>query len=430
MAVASARASFFRASCAQTWHLLLEFLDDEDALTMPLTHRALHFSSDLAELLVGRRGFHLELVAESLRSPDLALLAIRAGVGRAEDARRLWRSVPPKLKTPRLTEDMVCWWPELVPELIAPENRTRGLAEKVFDVPRDDPFAVDSLKFFPELQDDKAMVLRAVAANGNCIMSASQALRRDPEVALKALAGLCGVVALAFLDEALFKESDFLLQAAEVMGELRYLLARFLRPDHFSLALEAVKLSPVHAMMNLPEELRCDPRLWRTAIDASPLAILHAPWDQLSFQDARSAVQRMPSIIGSLPRWLHDKDLVLCAVRLDGLLLGDHRLRRWISDEDVVLAAVAQNGLALEHVCIRLRKSPVVLRTALAQNGLALAFASRCVRSSRQYVELAVQQNYHALHFSFGQRCLEKMIRTKKSSAPGVPVAPLHQPSR
>ena len=87
---------------------------------------------------------------------------------------------------------------------------------------------------------------------------------------------------------------------------------------------------------------------------------------------------------------------------------------------------MAQNGLALEHVCIRLRERPVVLRTALAQNGLALAFASRVVRSSRQYVELAVQQNYHALHFSFGLRCLEKMIRTKKLQAPGIPVVPLH----
>lgn len=428
--MASARASFFRASCAQTWHLLLEFLDDKDALTVPLIHRALHFSSDLAELLVGRHGFHLELVAESLRTPDLALLAIRAGAGGEEDARRLWRSVPPKLKTPQLTEDMVCWWPELVPELIAPENRTRALAEKVFGVPRDDPFAVDSLKFFPELQDDKAMVLHAVARNGNCIMSVSEALRKDREVALTALAGPCSVVSLSYLDEALFGESDFLRQAAEAMGGLRYLLARFLRPDHFDLALEAVKLSPVHAMMNLPEELRCDPRLWRTAIDAAPLAILHAPWEQLSFQDARSAVQRMPCIIGSLPRWLHHKDLVLCAVRLDGLLLGDHRLRRWITDEEVVLAAVEQNGLALEHVSIRLRESPVVLRTALAQNGLALAFASRAVRSSRQYVELAVQQNYHALHFSFGQRCLEKMIQTKKLLAPGIPRAPLHRPSR
>ena len=420
----SARASFFRASCVQTWHLFLEFLDDADALSLPLIHQALRASSDLAGLLVGRRGFHLALVAESLRTQDLVLHAIRAGAGGVEDARRLWRSVPPKLKTQQLTEDMVCWWPELIPELISPEKKTRELAKKVFDIPHDDPFAVDSLRFFPELQDDKAMVLRAVATNGNCIMSASEALRKDPEVALKALAGHCSVVALAYLDEALFEESDFLLQAAEAMGELRYLLAKFLRQDHFDLALEVVKLLPVHTMTNLPEELRCDPRIWKAAIEASPLAILHAPWDQLSFQDALGAVQRRPCIVGSLPRWLHHKDLVLCAVRLDGLLLGDHRLRRWISDEDVVLAAVAQNGLALEHVCIRLRESPVVLRTALAQNGLALAFASRAVRSSRHYVELAVRQNCHALHFSFGFRCLEKMIRTTKLRAPGIPVAP------
>ena len=100
----SARASFFRASCVQTWHLFLEFLDDADALSLPLIHQALRASSDLAGLLVGRRGFHLALVAESLRTQDLVLHAIRAGAGGVEDARRLWRSVPPKLKTQQLTE--------------------------------------------------------------------------------------------------------------------------------------------------------------------------------------------------------------------------------------------------------------------------------------------------------------------------------------
>lgn len=301
-----------------------------------------------------------------------------------------------------MIEEMACWWPEMIPSIVPEEWKTRAFARKVLGLPRSEEFAPDSLRFFPSLQDDKEMVLLAVSNNGNCIMSASEALKNDAEVALKALGGSCYHVALSYIGSSLLRCGAFLKEAADVLGPKKAWLSNFLTAENSELALELVKASPRFALRKFCKELRDNPRIWRSAVALNAFSVKYAPWEQVTFPDALDVVTREPSALFSLSSlWLTKKELVLAALSRDGSLLGDYRLSLWCSNsEEMVLAAVKQNGLALEHASTRLRQNMTVLKTALSQNGLALAYAPKTLRSCHGIVQIAVQQNSQAIHFS------------------------------
>jgi hypothetical protein len=399
--------------CIQAWKLLLEFLPDEEALLLSFASMSFHASHDFAISLVSKRGFHLAHVAAPLRTEALLAFAISQARGSQKHARRLWKSVPPPLKTRAMTEEMARWWPELIPSIVPEAWKTRAFARKVLGLRRTDEFAVDTLRFFPDLQDDKGIVLLAVSRNGNCIMSASEALKSDAEVALAALEGACFQVVLSYISSSLLRCGSFLKRAADVLGPKKAALSDFLTTDHLDLAVELVRASPRLAMSKFRQELRDNPRIWKTALALDAFSVAYAPWEQLSFLHALDLVTREPRAIFFLPSlWLSNKELVLAAVSGEGSVLGDYRLRAWANDKDVVLAAVKNNGLALEHASVRLKCSKVILKTAVSQTGLALAYAPRALRSWPELVQIAVRQNIHAIHFSRGPLDTEKLRPT------------------
>lgn len=399
----------FSRLCMDSCKLLLDFLPEEEALRLSFVSTFFYSSHDFASLLVGKLGFHLGYVAAAVRTEQLLFLAISQARGGPEHARRLWKSVPQSLRSRRTIEEMARWWPEMIPSIVPEEWKTRAFARKVLELPRSDEFAADSLRFFPSLQDDKEMVLLAVSNNGNCIMSASEALKNDAEVALRALGSICYHVALSYIGVSLLRCGAFLKEAADVLGPKKAALSTFLTAEHTELALELVKASPRLALHKFCKELRDNPRIWRSAVALFPFSVKYAPWEQVTFRDALDVVTREPSALFSLSSvWLKDKELVLAALSRDGSLLGDYRmLTLWCNDEEVVLAAVKQNGLALEHASMRLRQKEKVLKTALSQNGLALAYASKAFRSCQELVRIAMRQNSQAIHFS---RCSNECL--------------------
>ena len=411
------------------WDRVSAFLDDAEALRLPLVARYFYAQKELARILLQKSGFHLRLVHPSLRSHSLCQEAVLNFDGGLAQARRLWQSISSSLSSTdeSLLQLMVAVWPDLIPEIVPPERRTAAFAMGLLELRAEFLLRPDVLEHFPDLAADRAFVLRAVRLDGANLRAASKELQGDREIVLAAIAAPGGWLALDKIAEELLLDGGFVRELASLLGDDMWMLASSLQLEHhLDLAQKAVKLSPFHALRDLPERLRHEASVWRAAVASCPSALQFVPRSVVTLGDVREAVLRTPRVIHVLGApWITDRSLALLACSLDGFVLASHRFHcLWMDDADVVLRAVTNNGLALEYASARLRDDEAIVRASVQQCGMALAFASRALRGSERIVELAARSNHQALSFSIGCESIEARARKETWKAPDLPLAP------
>ena len=89
---------------------------------------------------------------------------------------------------------------------------------------------------------------------------------------------------------------------------------------------------------------------------------------------------------------MRETDVVLAAVRSDGMLLEDVP-RIFRRERGVVLAAVNNNGRALEYVPEFLREDSQVVLAAVENDGLALQYASETLQNDKDMLLAAVKND-------------------------------------
>lgn len=419
--------AMIRGLSLDVWAILLHFLEDEQVLLFPSLARCFYEDSSFSVLLVDREGFSLQFVSLKQRTKAFSSLAITNCSGCIHCALRLWKSIPGSPPDEDLTLLMASLWPSLIPTILPETWRSRENVLSILrlSVQHSSVAGCNPLDYFLEWQKDRELILEAVALDGRFLRSASLELQKDRDVALKAIASRMGWLAINAVNPALYREEGFLREVVVILGENMYMLAAYIGEHQLDLAIRAVEQSPLWALRDLCRGLRCDPRVWKRAIEGDALAAQFVPSRLLTLPDAMAAVRRTPKVFCVLGHWLMHKDLALLALSLDGALLGNPRVRaRWNDDRDVVLSAVRQNGLALENASENLREDDSVLREALQQNGLSLAFASRRVRESGKYVKIAIKQNSQALSFSYGCQYVFARLSPENWPAPVLPRAP------
>jgi len=433
--MASARRSVLDLP-SPAWEHVLQLLEDEEALALPLVGRRLYACQDVAEVLVEKEGFCLELVAPSLRTKSLCCRAVRNCTGSTEDARRLFKAIK-AIFAPQPDDELV-WlmclhFPPLIPEILSEEQRRhRAFLLGLLAYCEPQPLWLGKenlLQYFPALAADRGVVLKAVGVYGGNLCSASPELRRDAQVVRAALRAYGGFSCLDAIDDAMLQREGFLEEASELLQDDMWTLASYLKPpQHLELARRAARLAPIYGLRDLPRALRSDRRVWMEAVRQCPMALEFVPPEQVSLEVAAEAVQRCPrafAVLKASSLLGRSEALALLAFSRDGMLLAHHRLNRaWRHHKRVVLACVRENGLAVEHAAEHLRDDEEVVRAAVAQNGLALAYASRKRRHQGGIVALAARQNFHALSFGLDCGHVAKRARVEQWAAPGLPAAP------
>ena len=96
-----------------------------------------------------------------------------------------------------------------------------------------------------------------------------------------------------------------------------------------------------------------------------------------------------------------DREVVLAAVRQNGLALQFARHKLRTTDRDVVLAAVRQNGLALQFVDAGLNfdRDGVALE-AVQRTGGALQYVSGYLRYDKAFIFAVVRENVYAFKYA------------------------------
>lgn len=132
-------------------------------------------------------------------------------------------------------------------------------------------------------------------------------------------------------------------------------------------------------------------------------AEMKSPRGMVSDESSRSgvlvALQNNGQALQQVPAFKDDKELVLAAVRQQGLAL-QHASPVLQADVEVVLAAVKQNGLALRSASRTLRSDDGIILAAVMQNGLALEHARPSTCNGWAITVAAVMQCGSALQFA------------------------------
>ena len=302
-----------------------------------------------------------------------------------------------------------------------------------------------ALQFASEnLRSDKEVVLQAVRDNGSSLQFASVDLKADREVVLQAIQhqqsfaeggnerwwhAERGNDVLQFASQDLQGDTELVLQAAvrnitaltfapvKLLGNKEFMLRvarscffrkalRGERHDIFSRGRFSDRYDPGWNHRGFEHLLMEQLQGFQGEVDFDLLRhfLQHASRD---LQDDRDFIQRAADIAKhfattDLRRGHNERDLVLTAVRLDGLLL-EFAPQTWQNHQGhqgVLLEAVRQNGSALQFTSETLRSDREVVLEAVRQNGSALQFASETLWSDRKVVLEAVEQNGFALQFA------------------------------
>jgi hypothetical protein len=366
-------------------------------------------------------GFRVSMLLPKLQTPDICLRAVRNMTGTEDDMRQLLASMPPQIGRSReILLATVQLWTSLLSELgplISPNwQRDRELLRSLLQFsPYFDFGDTELLQWFPTFADDVDMVEAAVRKQGTCALRWASGFQTDRRIALLALEREPS--GAGYVSSTLWKDPTFISEAVQLNRNVLLWATEWLNQEW---ALEAVRQFPRQALRMLPDVLRRNQLIWSTALSANPLAIASLPEDLCTFSLMEKAIQQDPRAFALVPRWFPEKTLALQALGREGLLLGHWCLqKRWSQDRDVVLAAVKQNGLALEFASEELKMREEVLEAALRQNGLALAFAGKYAKHCEDLVRIAVRQNPYALAFS--NRC--RHLQRPNAELPPLPVS-------
>jgi hypothetical protein len=147
-------------------------------------------------------------------------------------------------------------------------------------------------------------------------------------------------------------------------------------------------------------------RIFRQADPTSSLPIR----PHFATEAVRRIVVRHPEVFPYVSReFAGDRDMLLLAIRFDGLMLRygtmTHR-----ADREVVLTAIHQTGEALRYADPTLQDDVVIVRTAVRNRGLALQHASPRLQNLGEVVLAAVVESGFALQFASTERQRDREI--------------------
>lgn len=287
-----------------------------------------------------------------------------------------------------------------------------------------------ALQFASEtLRSDKEVVLQALRGHGHALQFASVDLKADREVVLQAIQhqqplrhaeggnerwwhAERGNDVLQFASQDLQGDTELVLQAAvrnitvltfapvKLLGNKEFMLrvARSCffykvfhgdRHEFFSRGRFSDRYDPAWNHRGFEHLLMEQLQGFQGAFDLLRHFLQYASRD---LQDDRDFIQRAADIakhFATTDSWHDELDLVLKAVRLDGLLL-EFAPQKWQNHQGVVLEAVRQNGFALQFASEDLKADKLIVHHAYQQNRDSLEFASAELRrtSKRQPCEI------------------------------------------
>lgn len=237
------------------------------------------------------------------------------------------------------------------------------------------------------LWQSRAVVLVEIKRHGWSLMDASERLKNDREVVLRAVKswGLSLQYAPAFqADRELvlaavrqngaalrfgrnfLDDREMVLAAVNSDGSILSIVTNTQILDDFCVALRAVS-SDGGALRHLSARLRNNPNVVRVAVS----------------QD------------GNVLRWAN---------------------KRFRKNREVVLRAVRQDGLALAWASEELQDDREVVRAALYQNGFALEYADEDLQDERDLVLIAVDQNGSAIDFASPKLRSDPEVRARSAA--------------
>lgn len=194
------------------------------------------------------------------------------------------------------------------------------------------------LKDYPEVQNNRQIVLYAVANFGYALEYAPPTLRNDKEVVMTAVNQ--NGLALQYASPAMRSDIDVLRIAIRHPRALQYAV----HPDR---------------------------QIVLTVVRKDGLSLAYVPG-------------------------IKDKDILLTAVTQNALAL--QYVDKDIQDKEIVMTAINKNGMTLEFASDAFRDDKEVVMAAVRQNGTALQYASDVLRADEEVVLTAVLQNGRAIH--------------------------------
>ena len=257
---------------------------------------------------------------------------------------------------------------------------------------------VDALKFASiGLKDDMELVEIAVRKKGDVLQHASDRLRDDSRLALLALESCRSSYDLVkSLSLRLRADKNFMLAAINENGLTLEHASENLRSDK-ELALRALENIPPYsdgqAFNNLVRSLS-------VILKADKEVVLQALKHHSS---SGYTVDDFLYIIDG--RFMDDKEVMLLACQKLGYSLRSAS-KRLQDDKDVVLAAITQDRnygtttYNLKYASERLRNDEEIILTAVNMLGYSLQFASQRLRDDRNIVNSAVSSTGKALEFA------------------------------
>ncbi|WP_257264921.1 DUF4116 domain-containing protein, partial [Endozoicomonas sp. ONNA2] len=262
----------------------------------------------------------------------------------------------------------------------------------------------EQLQFFPDLNNDREVVLTAVGACPKALKYAGREFQ-DDEALVKTAVEYKGKM-LKFASERLKDNQAIVLAAVKNYGPALEYASKRLRADPtiVTTALE----NKGWALRFADEQFKHNPHYIRLAvIHHHPEHSIDKYLDKSQFENKELltlAVSKDPKsykFVG--PKLRGDEALAQLAVQGDGHLL--HYVDSWLRDhEPTVRLAVQRHGKALMHVSPELRANKALVKLAVHNNGMALRFASDALKDCPEVVKLALQQNPLALEFA-GDKC-------------------------
>jgi hypothetical protein len=302
----------------------------------------------------------------------------------------------------------------------------------------------------------KKFVMIAVKCDGRVLKFASNELRDDEEVVLAAIQQ--NPMAIAFATEHLLQTNDRVCMQAIFMYPIivckqfewndilsyRHVIYALEQNPHVyedlddmwknRLDIAQLAVSGCWILINhVPDPLWCDPKLlikvvghekwsyddgyyneiewyyFRHYTEVMKIGALNDPALMCvagKLQYDRSFACKIVSKFGSeidkdYFRFRHDTNVVLCALRGDGMVLAYFTNHDEIN-LDMAMTAVCNNGMALQYVPHHMRDNEDngIVRAALLNNGLALQFVSAEMQRNRDVVKTAVCRNGRALQFA------------------------------
>jgi len=291
------------------------------------------------------------------------------------------------------------------------------------------------------LKADRDVVLQAVKHYGYAFEFAAEELKKDKDIALTAIKSESS--AIKYAHKSLLSDREFVLAVTKIAWlsdaldpsftndaeiALEFVKRNGLKLDSFSKKLQSdkkiVKLAVENdglALKYTTPELQKDPEIVSIAIKQNILALKYAgeplrqnkqwilqyvkkskrlpKWTNQKLKQDRDFIQAiLNENINPLiePGQLKDRDLVLAAIKIDGMALryADANLKK---DKELVLAAVKQEAEAFQYADKHLLEDKSVVLEAIKLNGRAYYFASKQVQSDKDVMLAALRQDINVL---------------------------------